>query len=39
MGGGVCGLGYRCCWTVGTDERTAEAGGVAKESSVHSHAI
>jgi len=26
-GGWVCGLGYRRCWTVGTDERTAEAGG------------
>jgi len=25
-GGWVCGLGYRRCWTVGTDERTAKAG-------------
>jgi len=25
-GGWVCGLGYRRCWTVGTDESTAYAG-------------
>jgi len=31
-GGWVCGLGYRRCWTVGTDERTAEAAEAAGQA-------